>query len=249
MGSRRLAVLECYASERRLASYFFRIVAETLVPEAAVGIESRFEAAVDTVISLFKALQQPGSRTIQGLWAALAMIAYSTNPQVALSSWHSNPRALHDFASGVSRLEVKSTLRDLREHTFLLDQLILGGEGAIVIASLILREIDGGCSIFNLVAAIKARLSSPEAKRRLDTIVADALGAGIAEVDDHMYDLDGARMSLCLFQASDVPRTPAAPPEVKDVSFTADLSTTRQLPLEDARRISTQFADLLPLPV
>jgi hypothetical protein len=247
--SSQLAIVECCTHERRLASYFFRIVAEVLMPEAESGDETRFEAAIDAVITLFKALQRPPTRTIQGLWAELAVIAFASNAEAAMASWHSSSRALHDFANGGSRLEVKSTTKSLREHTILLDQLKLGEDGQVLIASMLLSEASGGCSVFDLVAAIRTKLFTPEARRRLETIVADCLGNTFEAVDEHLYDIDAARTSLLFYRAHEIPTCLLPlPPEVKEVSFTVDLSTTTPLSLEDARSISTQFRDLLPSP-
>jgi hypothetical protein len=242
-----LAIVECCTSERRLAKYFFRIGTEVLAPEAELGEEARFERAIDAVITLFKALQRPASNTVQGLWAELALIALSHRPEVSLTSWHSTPHSLHDFVNGSSRLEVKSTTREMREHRFHLDQLRLtDSEGIVVVASMLLQELAGGLSVFDLVTVIKGKLATDESKRRLETIVADSLGSSLVDVDDLQFDFDGARSSLLFYRAEDVPTCPPVPPEVKDVSFTADLSGVEPTPLSVARSLSTAFRDLLP---
>ncbi|MEO8623654.1 MAG: PD-(D/E)XK motif protein [bacterium] len=245
--SAQLAIVECCTHDRRLASYFFRIVAEVLMPEAEAGDEARFEAAVDAVVTLFKALQRPAAHTVQGLWSELAIIAFSSNAHVALSSWHSSSRALHDFANGGARLEVKSTTKGLREHVFLLDQLRLGERGHVLIASMLLTESSAGHSVFDLAHVIRERLTHPLARNRLEAIIADSLGNGFEAVEEHLYDLDGARESLLLYRAEDVPICLLPlPAQVKDVSFTVDLSTTIPLSLDDSRKLSPQFCDLLP---
>lgn len=242
-----LAIVECCTNEKRLASYFYRIVAQVLMPEADSGDEARFEAAIDAVITLFKSLQGPGQQTIQGLWAELAIIGFAASTAVALASWHSSPRALHDFANGSSRLEVKSTTKKLREHTFLLDQLKLGDPGDVLIASMLLTESTVGCSVFDLVSEIRNKLSSTEGQNRLEQIVADSLGDSFDDVEAHLYDLEAARLSLLFYPARDIPTCLLPlPPEVKSVSFIVDLSTTAPTSLDNARKLSMQFHDLLP---
>jgi hypothetical protein len=244
--SAQLAIVECCTYERRLTKYFFRIAHEILRPEAETGDEVRFEAAIDAVITLFQAIQRAPTRTIQGLWAELAVIAFASKSHVALSSWHSSTHALHDFSNGASRLEVKSSTKELREHTFLLDQLFSGDGHTVVIASLLLRATAGGRSVFDLVEMIRDKLDTAEQGRRLETIVADALGNSFDAVEDHRYDLDSARVSLQLYRAEDVPRVAPPPVEVKDVSFTADLSTTKPISAAEACAIATEIRDLLP---
>jgi hypothetical protein len=243
-----LAIVECCTNERRLAKYFFRIGTEVLAPEAELGEEARFERAVDAVVTLFKALQRPASKTVQGLWAELAIIALAHKPEVALKAWHSIPSSLHDFVNGRSRLEVKSTIREMREHRFHLDQLRLADdEGIVLVASVLLQEAAGGLSLFDLVTAIKQKLTTDESKRRLETIVADSLGSSLVDVEDQMFDFDAARSSLLFYRAQDVPACEPGSPEVKEVTFTSDLSAVNPTPLGVARSISTEFGDLLPV--
>ncbi len=246
--STQLAIVECCTTERRLAEYFFRIVAEVLIPEAESGDEVRFERAIDAVITLFKALQRPATRTIQGLWAELAMIELASNTDVTVTSWHSGARALHDFVNGGARLEVKSTTKGLREHSFLLDQLRLVDDGHVLVASLQLLETSDGISVFALVDLIRPKLATPDTRQRLETIVAECLGNAYEAVEEHLYDLEAARTSLRLYRAEEIPTCLLPlPPEVKEVSFTVDLSTTKPLSVENARNISAPFRDLLPL--
>ncbi len=155
---------------------------------------------------------------------------------------------MHDFANGGARLEVKSTTKGLREHTFLLDQLELSEDGQVLIASMMLTESTGGCSVFDLVKVISAKLASLQARNRLETIVADCLGTSFEAVEEHLYDIDAARESLLFYRAAEVPTCLLPlPPEVKEVSFTADLSTTQPISLADSRTLSPQFRDLLPV--
>ncbi len=242
-----LAIVECCTTERRLAKYFFRIAADVLAPEAAAGEEARFERAIDAVITLFKAIQRPASQTVQGLWAELAVILFAHSSEEALKSWRSVPNSLHDFVNGRSRLEVKSSTRGMREHHFSLDQLRLSDDGLVLVASVLLTEAGGGISISDLVTLIRQRLLTDESKRRLETIVADSLGASLTDGDDHLFDIDEARASVLLYRATDIPTCAVPlPPEVKKVTFTVDISAVAPTPLAEARSISPEFRDLLP---
>lgn len=244
-----LAVLECRTADPDLGEYFFRIARAILLDDPSAATEQGFENALDALVTLFRGLQRTGTRTIQGLWAELAIILWSGEPLAALSSWHSSPRALHDFSAGSFRLEVKSSSRRLREHTFVLDQLAALGEGATIVASLLLDETDDGSSVFDLLRAIAARTGA-EPAARLETIVADSLGNSWRDAIDTRFSVDGALSGLRFYAAEDIPTIPQPlPAAIKDVHFTVDLSGTPFLELEDARSRCDLFAQILPTPI
>lgn len=245
--SERLAVLECRTGDPLLVSYFFRVVAAVLLQQEIAESESAFEVALDAIVTLFRALQQPAQRSVQGLWAELAVVSWSKNASAALASWHTSPRALHDFSAGGFRLEVKSASHGLREHKLLLDQLGSIEPGATLLVSLLLDESPSGSSIFDLVEGIKRRVANKELDRRLELIVAESLGANWPEASELRFDVALARQRVRVYSASAIPSVPQPiPPEVKDVSFTVDLSTTSPLEFPAARSIGAFFDDLLP---
>lgn len=244
----RLAILECHTEDPELGAYFFRITDSILVESEVPVTEAAFENALDALITLFRALQRPKSRTVQGLWTELALILWSTNPGDAISSWHSGPHALHDFAAGSFRLEVKSTVGALREHSFLLDQLSTAPDGCTLIASVMLEDTSDGASVFDLIDAIVVRLGrAREATARLEVIVAESLGRDWRDARDQQFAVSSARRSLKIYAAADVPRVPQPlPPEVKDVRFVVDLSAVPDVSLAAARSLGEPFASILP---
>lgn len=245
--SERLAVLECRTLEPGLVEYFFRVVSGILIDDPSAATPAGFEAALDAVVSLFRALQQPAQRTVQGLWAELAIIAWAREPEVAISAWHSGPRALHDFAAGDERLEVKGSATGIREHSFRLDQLRVIDGARTLVASLLLDEATSGANVFDLIGQIEARIPGPELRRRLQAVVATSLGAAWKEAGDLRFDEHLARQRLRLYRAEEVPSIllPVRP-EVKDVSFTSDLSNAPPLPVSSARSMGPFFDSLLP---
>jgi hypothetical protein len=242
----RLAILECRTTEPYLCEYFFRVFASILLEGDGLTDEVAFESALEAVVTLFRSLQRPGLRTVQGLWGELAVIAWARDPNSTLSSWHSSPRALHDFAAGDSRLEVKGTVQPLREHTFLLDQLSVRPPGKTLVASMMLQEADDGASVDDLVASINLRVGT-EPRRRLEAILAESLGQGWRDAGETKFSLQGARESLRVYLADQIPTVlQPLPPEIKEVRFVADLSTTIPLPIAEARILATFFGAILP---
>lgn len=245
----RLAILECKTTDPQLIGYFFRVVDAVVFRDARTEDEAIFASALDAIVTLFRALQRPGMRTVQGLWTELAIILWSSNPATAASAWHSNIHGLHDFSAGSFRLEVKSTLKDLREHSFMLDQLSSMSPGITLIASVLLVEESGGTSVMGLVEMIRARIvGATDVERRIEVIVGESLGQSWKEADAIRFDLESARESLRIYAADKVPTIPQPlPVGVKDVRFTADLSDVEWLETSAARGISNLYADLLPV--
>lgn len=245
---RSLAILECRSGDEDLIRYFFRVVDAVLLEQHAHVDEAHFERALDRLLLLFRALRRPPLRSIQGLWAELAVILWSSNPAVAISSWHSSPSALHDFERGDLKLEVKSAQSKLREHHFRLAQLAKIRSGETLVASVMLTESTSGASVSDLIEQIATRLAEhAESAARVATIVAETLGSEWRAVDESRFDLDDARKNLQLYEATQIPTIPQPlPPGVKDVHFVADLSGVPPVVLATARARAEFLRDLLP---
>jgi hypothetical protein len=244
----RLAILECKTADPQLVAYFFRIVNAVIVEDDRTASEEYFTTTLDAIVALFRALQRPGLRTVQGLWAELAVIAWARRPDVAISAWHSDSHELHDFSAGSFRLEIKSTARSLREHSFLLDQLSSMGPGTTLIASLLLVEDKHGTSLGDLVELIRSRVGTlHDVQRRLEVIIGEGLGQSWKDAGDVRYNFDEARASLRIYRTEQIPTVPQPlPAGVRDVRFTADLSSSPWLALPEARSIAGLYGDLLP---
>jgi hypothetical protein len=248
----RFAVLICTAEDADLERYFCRVLGAFFgdVGDASVTAPSaeEVERTLDGITTLFSALNRAPKQSVQGLWSELAIVAWAREPEAAISAWHSAPTALHDFALGSHRLEVKSTLTKLREHHFQLDQLSSATTGETVIASVMLQQTSHGLSVFDLAEQIGERVGD-EAAARLETIIADCLGRDWrdADADDGRFDLDATKHTLRLYRAKDVPTVAQPlPTGIKRVEFVADLSHAHELPLVEARALAPLYNDLLP---
>lgn len=241
-------MLACRAKERDLQGAFLRIAIALLDTNDEKLSEAVLEARLDELVSLFRALSRPAAQTVQGLWCELAVVAWSRDPRIALASWHSSARALHDFAAGPDRLEVKSCGTGIREHTVSLEQLQDAPGGQTLIASLVVEETDEGESVEDLQALVLARVAGDiELARRLETIVVQSLGRDWRDAATRRFSLESARAALRLYSARSVPTIPQPlPPEVKQVRFVVDLSTTTAISIERAAAISPFFAAIAP---
>lgn len=243
-----LAVLECRTVDRDLCQYFLRVVETLFAVPDLFAREDELERTLDALVTLFRGLGKPGFKTVEGLWAELAIILWARDPAFAVSAWHSEPTALHDFGAGASRLEVKSTVRRLREHAFSVDQVTSLRAAATLVASVMLRSADDGASVFEMVEAIKQRLTmTPGLAARLESIVAASLGESWRDAADERFALPAARESLRFFDADSIPTIPQPlPPEIKDIRFVVDLSGVQPLEHATARALGPFFEALVP---
>lgn len=248
----RYAVLICTAGDADLERYFCRVLGaffvEVLTASQTAPTADDVEHTLDGITKLFSALHRAPKQSVQGLWAELAIVAWAREPEVAISAWHSVPNALHDFALGSHRLEVKSTLAKLREHHFQLDQLGTSTSGSTVIASLMLHQRSDGLSVFDLADQIGGRIGD-ESRTRLETIIADCLGRDWrdADADDLRFDVVATKQTLKLYLAEDIPTIPQPLPEgIKRVEFLSDLSKANELPFANACILAPLYCALLP---
>jgi hypothetical protein len=241
-------VLACRSADPELEHYFFRVAA-TLVDELGAAPHPLVvDRAVESVLELFRALERPGRRSIQGVWAELFLIVHARDPVRALAAWHSDPSNLHDFAAGVDRLEVKSTTAAIREHEFRLEQLSTLTTGTVLVASLMLLTSPDGLTIQDLVERLDRRLPhGGEHRSRVEAIVALGLGSEWRASATARFDAVSALTALRVFEAAHVPSVdPRTPPTVRGVHFTADLSSATPINLEDVGVRFPALRDLLP---
>lgn len=245
-----LAVFRLRDADAALRRYFFRAVAGLLSGLPTSPSFEEFDDAARGLVDLFHALSQPGDESIQGVWSELLLISLSADPNRLMAYWHQAPTSTYDFASPPHRLEVKSTISQTRVHRFSLEQLAVADGGFTAIASLCLREDDGGVGIDDLVDDLTERLE-PQYLSKLRHVVATALGQRWRDAQLLAFDVDDAVRSFRLFSSTAVPSV-TADDGVSGVKFSADLSETTQMglgdlpkcPMFDALRTLQRYLDV-----
>src|SRR5262249_35004628 len=132
----RFTIIRCTSPDRMLQSYFLRLLDGFLKILGPSPSARDIAAALGRLVELFRALARPASNTIQGLWSELFVIANGNDPIRLAAAWHVSPTDIYDFNAGELRLEVKSSSRRYRQHTFSLNQLKPPDGSNLVIVSL-----------------------------------------------------------------------------------------------------------------
>lgn len=217
----------CDAAAPELHELFVRCVSAAIeeLPENCGTQELEF--SISQLRDLFRALAQPSSREVSGLWAELFVISRCRNPIQALSLWHEDQFDRFDFSSSTVHIEVKSTVRGLRAHEFALEQLHPPSGGTGFVVSILLQPLTGGIGVLDLAREIDAVVNGmPRLKQKLWENVAKALGSDFSDKLDKCFDPTFAERGLAVYSMNDIPR-PDAPsdPRITALRFVSDLST------------------------
>jgi len=233
-------LIRCREPDRVLTGYFLGVV-DSLVPLLGSSpSEGRVREVVGHLVELFRALQTPRRKTVQGLWAELFLIAQAASPQELVRAWHAAPDESFDFSSPAQRLEVKSTVGPARQHYFSLEQLVAPAGTRVLVASLFVERAGGGVSVSELSSRVQSRLGGDvNLMLKVEQVVAASLGQDWRLGLEESFDIDRAAESLAFYRSSSIPCVdPNLPAGVSEVRFRADLGDLRPVDARELQRTS-----------
>lgn len=241
-----LAVLKCTTDDPALRDYFLRALSGALDALPEIPSEQAVGEAVSRLVELFRALEAPPRKSLQGLWCELFLISRSAQIRQVALAWHSDPLALFDFAAGADRLEVKSVLGGIRRHHFSLAQLTPSLGIHVLVASFVLEESGRGLSIAALWEEVAGRRElTVEFKNRLLHVLTAALGRDWRKANRVAFDPEIAFRDLRLYEATAIPKvSPSIPVEVSEVHFCSELTDVPTVSLATAARSGGLFQAL-----
>lgn len=174
-------------------------------------------------VDLFRNINQPPQKSIQGLWSELFVINESSNPSKLVKAWHSIPEERYDFSFDNTRVEVKSSGNRIRAHHFSFEQLSPPQNCKLFIVSLFAEIVSGGVSVLGLIQDLESKLSDIHLIEKLKTLTFSTLGRDLNRIDDIRFDAVLARESLKVFDWRVIPRIEEVPSSVYDVHFKSSL--------------------------
>ena len=173
--------------------------------------------------SIFLKLSKSSKLDILGLWGELFIIEKSSHPEYLISSWHISSKAKMDFNDCIDKVEIKTTTRKRRCHSFEIKQLWKYKGGLTIISSVMTEEIESGHSISDLIGSIKLKISVSYYQELINKVF-DVVGDKIEGVDDYRFDYNMALSEIKYFDANKIPRPGLIPKEVTSVKFEVDLT-------------------------
>ena len=190
------------------------------------GVPSfRVHDAIRALANLFenRMKQIASDLVIRGLFAELLILFVSSDPDWMVSTWHSGPDNKFDFSANDARLEVKSTIKMQREHMFSSSQTTVGEKTNVLVASVLLSQVEEGVTLSGLVSQLNLRLKLEVSRAKVLQVCLTTLGTPIYLSDLLKFDLESSLATIELFELGEIP-TPVAVAGVLDMHWTAVLS-------------------------
>lgn len=245
--SRRLdvALLRCLSPEIELQACFIEAV-RILVAEDSPPRTGNLRRKLNTLMELFRSLNLPTRKSIQGLWGELFLLATSRSVETLIEHWQPTSRALFDFVINQDSVEVKTCQHSTRPHHFKLDQLGLDEAAPPLIFSLVLSRSEDGISVTDLWRSIADRLSNSDHAARLVTRIGERMGDGWRYQRSVRFNPSLAFRSLTVYSGHSIPRPCNLPMPcgVLSVEFVANLAGIEDLNKSAAQSMN-KVADLL----
>lgn len=197
-------IVRCFAQSRREQDIFLEL--SPLFIEACAQ-ENQVDAileVVSTLTSFFADKTEPTDRELQGIYAELYTILYFEKDLHLSRYWQSKDRMKFDFSiSETFKIEVKSTVKNRRQHHFRHEQLMSTAH-SIFIVSYIFRPDDEGLSLKNLIAEVKPLLSDYPSK----ILIIDRYLKNTSEnrLDEFRFNEPLLKEQMRVYRADDVPK-------------------------------------------
>jgi hypothetical protein len=242
-------IFSCGSDETSLIRYFFDCLEGPVRRLENSSDVDLLQSFIIGMIELFSAIDITPTKTVQGLWAEMLLIAHGVDPYQLGNSWHSGIGGTYDFDQGDQRIEVKSTSTRTRRHRFRIAQLNPPPGSELIIASVRAIRSQGGENCLDLLAIIRSRLvGQRDVLDRVERTVRQVLGSGYAGAFDVRFDLQEALASVRLYHQHDVPTISAdhVPPDVSSVEFEVDLANVDESSSIELEGSGGIFSAVLP---
>lgn len=171
-------------------------------------------------IDLFKPGKRLGDDELIGLFGELVLISIAPDKEKALDLWHEASEGRYDFTSGNSRLEVKTTLGELRKHHFSSSQLPAKSGVKLRVASVLTETVQDGTSVIDLWQTILPFVKKPKLVEKLNGLVLKTILKDYDKSISLGFDYDAAIRSILYFAGESVP-TPILTEGVLSASWEA----------------------------
>lgn len=225
----QFAVIACNEAVPELHEVFVRCFAAAIEQLPMVSTTTDLQRCIQGLLDLFRVLDRPSSREVAGFWAELLVISKCKDVSQALRAWHADSYERFDFSWPHGCLEVKSAIKEQRQHEFALEQLQTPIGGGGFVASILLQPMNGGVGVADLAKTIEQLVTTePQLRQKLWENVAAALGSDFSERLDRRFDPSYAERSLAIYAMEDIP-APEQPydPRITSVRFSVDLSSVQ----------------------
>lgn len=209
-----------------LQEYFLEVVFLVVKNLPTEPTLKELKVEVEKLVNLFSQFSKPPQKTIQGLWAELLVIEQAKNPDYLIQSWHSETTAKFDFNDGIDKIEVKSTSKSKRIHSFSIEQLNPNKNSILIIASVFAVETGTGKSIYDLLESIGRNIKDKNLFFRVNEIAVKTLGKDFEKTFDVFFDYALAIDLLAFYESELIPKIDISnvSQQLSNIRFDSDLT-------------------------
>lgn len=187
-------------------------IIEVLIDNLYIGLESA-QRTIESMNSMFSAglpRRDPSEQEKIGLLGELYFISCFENRELLINGWHENIHDTFDFRLGRKLVEIKTTTKDVREHNFSYDQIIIPSSyTSIYFISILTAKVESRgakdtVSLASLYQDIRVSLGIDGPVAKLNRIVEETLGIDPNEMAnlEELYDIP----DLLLFTSDNIPQ-------------------------------------------
>lgn len=180
------------------------------------------EKFVEELIEIFKPEEKISKTTLIGLIGELIIIYISDNKDELINAWHTRNSENFDFYKENVALEIKSTLKNTRIHTFKINQLY-NPKITIFIGSILIKEKINGINIDEICGYIKSSIKDKDIEKKFITKLYKVIKT--SSVNDFEIDLNYSKNNFLIYDAEYIPKITDAPLGVTEVKFNSDLTS------------------------
>ncbi len=177
-----------------------------------IEISRDMSVSLSQVIACFETLFETGKanqasrETLVGLVGELLVILNASNKDYVLSCWGSGERDRFDFSNAGERVEVKATTATDRLHHFNSKQ-IPGPLGCqVLVASVMVAEVEVGQTLTALIDVIKSQLLLEDSRAKLVEKIMLTLKGPIERQANLFFDIKTSALSINYYSAEIIPR-------------------------------------------
>lgn len=221
------SVLQLNSDDEEFQRYFLDVVYMILLRLPATPDTAELDSEIKKIITLFTNAKRPSTSAIRGLFAELMVIDLAKDPKYLLQSWHVLPNDPFDFNDGKDKVEIKSCTKDLRKHTFSLEQLYTTEGSQLVIASVAVLQTGLGMNVYDLVDKITLKVQDDiNLVIHLRECITATIGKYFNEVSEYKFDYGVSEESYAVYNSDIVPKIDKAaiPSEITNVHFSVDFT-------------------------
>lgn len=229
-------IIKLEENDPDLVRVFLRLLEEAFCGEDVPRTNRAVAERILELADLFRQIEN-SSKDLIGLWGELLIIAEAHSPEAAARCWCLHKNSKYDFVCDAFVLEVKTTLKASREHSFALEQLRPFGALAVFVASIRLTEAHGGRAVSELVDDILDRLGDPDLRKAFLGLCMIKGGADLYKSSMKLQPLSRTA-GIAYFAADDIPvpeLSVGAP--ISNVRFDVCLDAVSELDGDDRTRL------------